>query len=193
MIYLILGLVLFLGAHFAILFRGLRTAVLARLGRNIWRSIIGLCAFAGLILIAYGFSQYRTHGYITIYTPPLVFRHLALILNLPIFVLVISAYLPGNIRGKLKHPMLVAIKLWATAHLFANGDLGGIILFGSILAWAVIARIAVKKREVLEGAQAEILAPHAFRNDLIAILLGLLLYLLVFKWLHMMLIGVQPL
>jgi uncharacterized membrane protein len=190
MIYLILGLVLFLGAHFAILRRGFRTDMISKFGSNSWRATIGLCAFAGLVLIAYGFSQYRAHGYIALYEPPLLLRHLALVLNLPVFVLIAAAYLPGRIKTTVKHPMLVAVKFWTVAHLCANGDLGSVILFGSILAWAVIARIAVKRRELIEPPLAR---DGSFRNDLIAILVGVSAYILVLDKLHLMIIGVQPL
>lgn len=190
MIYLILGLILFLGAHFAILRRSFRANMIAKLGNNGWRATVGLCAFAGLALIAYGFSHYRAQGYIALYEPPLLLRHLALILNLPVFVLIAAAYLPGRIKATVKHPMLVAVKFWAIAHLCANGDLGSVILFGSILTWAVIARIAVKKREMTEPPPRR---DGPFRNDLIAILIGISAYLLVLNKLHLMIIGVQPL
>jgi uncharacterized membrane protein len=190
MIYLITGLVLFLGAHLAIIFRGFRTKIIAKIGDKGWRVGISLCTLIGLVLIAYGFSQYRAGGYVRLYEPPLFLRHLALILNLPVFVLLASAYLPGYIKATIKHPMLAAVKLWALAHLCANGDLGSVILFGSILAWAVIARIAVKKREMAEPPPPR---SGPLRNDLIAILIGLTAYILVLDWLHAILIGVQPL
>ena len=64
----------------------------------------------------------------------------------PASIAVVAAYIPGNIKRVLKHPMLVGVKTWAVAHLCANGDLGGIILFGSVLAWAVYDRISLKHR-----------------------------------------------
>jgi uncharacterized membrane protein len=190
MTYLILGLILFLGAHFAILRRSFRAKVIAKVGDNGWRASVGLCALIGIVLIAYGFSQYRAQGFIILYEPPLFLRHLALILNLPVFVLIAAAYLPGYIKATFKHPMLAAVKFWAIAHLCANGDLGSVILFGSILAWAVIARIAIKKREMVEPPAKR---SGPVRNDLIAILIGLSVYILVLDWLHVILIGVPPL
>ena len=69
-----------------------------------------------------------------------------MVLMLPAFILLIAAYVPGQIKARLKHPFLVAIKTWALAHLIANGDLASIILFGSFLAYAVYDRITLKRR-----------------------------------------------
>lgn len=190
MITLILGLILFIGAHVAIMLRNFRARTIGKFGSNAWRATIGLIAFIGLVLIAYGFSHYRAEGYVRIYEPPLFLRHLALFLNLPVFILIAAAYLPGWIKAKVKHPMLMAVKLWAAAHLCANGDLGSIILFSSILAWAVIARIMVKRREAFEPPGPR---DGPLRNDLIAVLIGLAAYLFMLNGLHLMLIGVQPL
>ncbi len=190
MTYLILGLVLFLGAHAAIMLRDFRANIVAKIGTNGWRAGVSLAAFVGLVLIAYGFSEYRAQGYIQLYEPPFFLRHLALLLNLPVFVLIFAAYLSGHIKAKLKHPMLVAIKLWALAHLCANGDLGSVLLFGSIMIWAVLARIAIKRREMPEPPVSQAVS---VRNDLIALLLGIAVYLLLIMGLHKALIGVSPL
>ena len=106
---------------------------------------------------------------------------------LPAFVLLVATYLPGNIRAKLKHPMLVAVKLWAFAHLLANGDLKSILLFGSFLAWAVIARIGLKRQERREGRAPQ---TASWRNDVLALVIGTVLYGLFGSVLHPILIGV---
>ena len=119
-------------------------------------------------------------------------RHLALLLVWIAFVCVAAAYLPGRIKARLKHPMLAGVKIWALAHLLANGDLGSILLFGSILAWAVVARISVKRRDVAaqHGGTA---APAGWRNDILAIVIGTAIYLAFVFWLHPWLIGVPVL
>jgi uncharacterized membrane protein len=113
----------------------------------------------------------------------------ALLLMLPVFPLLAAAYLPGRIKAALKHPFLVAVKLWAAAHLLANGTLADVLLFGSFLAWAVADRISLKRRpqRPLPGA------PERPMNDLIAVVAGLVLYGVFVTWLHQWLIGVAPL
>jgi uncharacterized membrane protein len=92
---------------------------------------------------------------------------------------------PGRIRGWLRQPMLVAVKIWALAHLLANGDLGGVVLFGSFLAWAVYDRIAVKRRGDLGAARIV----GFTKADAIAVGVGTLAYIAMI-FLHPLLIGV---
>ena len=133
----ILGLVVFLGAHVFVTMRGHRAALIAKIGEWPYRGLFSLVAIAGLVLIGYGFASYRAAGFIMVWNPPGWTRHIVELLMWPACVFVAAAYIPGNIKRRLKHPMLVAVKTWAFAHLCANGDLGGMILFGSVLAWAV--------------------------------------------------------
>ena len=141
MALLILGLVLFLGTHAFTMAREPRAALVARLGEGPYKGLYSLLSVAGVVLIAIGFGRYRAAGYIPVWEPPVWTRHLALLLVWPAFVMFVAPYFPGRIKSTLKHPMLAGVKLWALAHLLANGDLGSILLFGSILAWAVMARI----------------------------------------------------
>jgi uncharacterized membrane protein len=146
----------------------------------------------GIILIGVGYGQYRASGYIPVWDPPVWTRHLALLLVWIAFICFVAAYLPGRIKRALKHPMLAGVKIWALAHLLANGDLGSILLFGSFLLWAVAARISVKRRDVAaqHGGTA---APAGMRNDILAIVIGTAVYLAFVFWLHPMLIGVPVL
>jgi uncharacterized membrane protein len=107
---------------------------------------------------------------------------------LPAFAFFIAPYFPGKIKTALKHPQLVAVKLWAVAHLLANGTLADVLLFGSFLVWAVVDRISMKRRVArpLPGA------PESRANDLIVIVVGLALYAVFVLWLHEMWIGVRP-
>lgn len=188
MAFLVLGLILFLGSHLFTIARGPRAQAQARLGEGAYKIAYSVIAGVGLILIVYGFGAYRASAWVDLWRPPVWTRHLALLLNLPIFIL-LAAYLPGRIQAMAKHPMLLAVKIWATAHLLANGDLGSVLLFGGFLAWAVLARISLKRRP---GAVVPAAMPFG-RNDVIAIAIGLAAYVVMVLWLHPWLIGVPVL
>ena len=190
MALLILGLVLFIGVHSFTMMRERRAAVVAKLGLNGYKGIYSALVLLGFVLIVIGFGQYRADGYIQIWWPPIWTQHLAALLVLFSFILLPAAYMPGYIKAKAKHPMLAAVKIWALAHLLANGDLGSIILFGSLLAWAVVARISVKRRKDAPSAvSAPVTRPQA-KYDVIALVIGLVAYVAFAFWLHHLLIGV---
>ena len=190
MLLLIVGLALFLGTHAFTMARGPRAALIDRVGEGPYKIGYSLVALAGLILTGIGYGQYRAHGYIEVWSPPVWTRHLALLLVLLAFISFAAAYLPGRIKARLKHPMLLGVKIWATAHLLANGDLGSIILFGSFLGWAVYARIAAKKREAAGGITRVGMADRGWANDAIAVGLGTVLYLALAYVFHPAIIGV---
>jgi uncharacterized membrane protein len=186
---LILGLVLFLGIHsVSILAPGWRDAQAARLGEMPWKGVYAVVSIVGFALLVYGYGLAR-QAPVVLYTPPKGLRHAALLLMLPVFVLLLAAYLPGRIKTATKHPMLLATKLWATAHLLANGTLADVLLFGGFLAWAVADRISLKRRapRPLPG-----MGPPRVLNDVIALVAGLGLYVLFVVWAHAWLIGVRP-
>ena len=142
----ILGLILFLGAHVFVSRRGEREALISRIGAGPYLGLFTLVSIVGLLLIGFGFARYRAEGLIPVWYPPAWTRQIVVALMWPAAICWCATYFPGDIKRVLKHPMLVSVKLWAFAHLLANGDLGGIILFGSILAWAVYDRITLKRR-----------------------------------------------
>ncbi len=188
MTLLILGLLIFLGVHsVSIVAPHWRDAQAARLGENAWKGLYTLLSLAGFVLIVIGYGQAR-QAPVVLYTPPLALRHVAALLMLPVFVLLLAAYLPGRIKAAAKHPMLAATKLWAVAHLLANGNLADVLLFGGFLAWAVADRISMKHRvqRPLPGA------PAGRFNDAIALVAGLVLYVLFVTVVHRWLIGVPP-
>lgn len=185
---LIIGLVLFLGVHsVAIVAPNLRAGAVVRLGEGAWKGLYALVSLVGFILICYGFGLAR-QAPVLLYAPPAWLRHLALILMLPVFPLILAAYLPGRIKTAAKHPMLAAVKLWAFAHLLANGTLADVLLFGGFLIWAVADRISLKRRP-----QAVRTAPPGPWNDAIAVVLGLAIYAVLLGWGHVRLFGVPPL
>jgi uncharacterized membrane protein len=184
---LVLGLVVFLGPHTLTAFRSARQQVVNRLGLAAYKGIYALLSLIGIVLIAYGFGLYRSTGWIDVWYPPRWARHVTVALTWPAIICVVAAYIPGDIKRTLKHPMLVGVKLWAFAHLVSNGDLGSIILFGAILAWAVFDRISLKNRRDAGGPPIPI---GGRRNDIIAIVVGTVLYLVLGLWFHPLAIGV---
>ncbi|MDN8616980.1 NnrU family protein [Variovorax ginsengisoli] len=170
---LVIGLVLFLGIHsVSIVAPAWRDAQVARRGERAWKGMYALASLAGLLLLIHGYGQARLTP-VVLYTPPTGLRHLALLLMLPVFPLLFAAYLPGRIQRAARHPMLLAVKLWATAHLLANGTLADLLLFGAFLAWAVADRISVKRRAVPRSVPG---APPSAVNDIVAVVGGLGVY-----------------
>lgn len=190
MLVLILGLVLFLGMHAVTMKRDLRARLIERFGAGGYKGLYSAVSILGFGLLIYGYGLQRAAGYTVVWEPPVWTRHLALLLNLPIFILLAVGRRPSWLLSRVKHPMLLAVKIWATAHLLANGDLGSMLLFGGFLAWAVMARISTKRRPE-EIARSAAMANVAFgRRDVIAIVAGLALYVVFALWLHPLLIGV---
>ena len=190
MTLLIAGLLLFLGVHStAIITPEWRTAQVAQRGKAAWKGLYALLSIAGFVVLIYGYGVARQSP-VVLYTPPTFTRHLALLLMLPVFPLLLAAYLPGRIKTAAKHPMLLAVKLWALAHLLANGNLHDVVLFGTFLAWAVADRISIKRRTAARAVPAASLRPM---NDAIALAGGLAVYAIFVLWAHLKLIGVSPL
>src|SRR5215470_6976508 len=183
---MIVGLAVFLGSHTLVTLRPQRAAVVARVGERGYKGLFALASVVGILLIGYGFALYRAGGYIDIWMPPRWTRHVTELLVWPAIIAIVAAYIPGEIKRVLKHPMLVGVKTWAVAHLLANGDLGGIILFGAVLAWAVYDRITLKRRSD-PGALAIPLG--GVRNDIAAVIVGLILYAALFFPFHSLVIG----
>jgi uncharacterized membrane protein len=186
MTLLVIGLVLFLGIHSMPIFAlSARDRFVQALGRNGWRGVHSLFSLAGLLLIIIGYGQARMAP-VVLYTPPLWMHHVVFLLMLPVFPLMFAAYLPCWTKVGLKHPMLVAIKTWAFAHLLVNGNLADVLLFGGFLAWAVADRISLKRRD----PEPHINTVPKIMYDVLAWVLGLGLYAATLLWLHRMLIGV---
>lgn len=183
----LLGLLLFFGMHStSIIALPLRDRLAAMSGLG-WKSFYGLVSLAGIILVARGYAELRQTPTL-LYDSPVWLRHVAAALLLPTFVLFLSAYFPGKIKNAVRHPQLVAVKLWALAHLLVNGTLADVMLFGSFLLWAIADRISMKGRTArpIPGA------PASRANDVIAIAAGLALYAATVFWFHEMLVGTKP-
>jgi uncharacterized membrane protein len=184
MTLLIIGIIVFLGIHLLPTFPHVRGGLIERLGENGYKILFAVLSIAGFALLVWGFAEAPV---IQVWSPPAWTRWVAIVLMLPAFIFLVAAYVPGQIKARVKHPFLIAIKTWALAHLIANGDLASIILFGSFLAYAVYDRIALKGRKPTEliGTAAQ----GGSRNDLIAVVFGVLFYVVFLVWLHPLLIG----
>lgn len=189
MLLLLLGLFIFFGIHLLPTQPDMRRGLAARFGEGGYKllfSIVSLIGFA-VIVIGYHKLQLAPGKSPQLWTPPAWGRHVTMALMLPVFILLVSAYLPGRITAAVKHPMILAVKLWALGHLFVRGDLGSLVLFAGFLAWAVFDRISLKRREA-----AGLVRPKSgpVLNDAIAVVAGLGLYYAMAKWGHPLLIGV---
>ena len=191
MTYLVLGLFIFLGVHSVrIVADGWRTRTRARLGELPWKGLYALASLLGFALIVWGFGLARQQP-LQLWSPPLAMRHLASLLTLISFVLLAAAYVPGNsIKARLHHPMVLAVTVWALAHLLSNGNLAHVLLFGSFLLWAIFDFSAARRRDRLAGTRYAV--GTAGRTG-ITVALGVGGWIAFALWLHGLLIGVRPL
>ncbi|MCX8113975.1 MAG: NnrU family protein [Burkholderiaceae bacterium] len=187
---LILGLVLFLGTHSVrIVADGFRTAQIARLGVNGWKAIYSIVSIAGFALLVYGYGLAREAPTV-LWVPPPWTRHVTALLTIPAFVLLAAAYVPGTrIKRAVGHPMVAGVKIWAFAHLLANGTLADAVLFGAFLVWAVFDYVAARRRDRASGT-VYVTGPAS--RDVAAVAIGLAAYVVFAFWLHAWWIGVRP-
>lgn len=190
MTLLILGLVVFLGVHSVRIFaEGWRTQMRQRLGDNGWKGLVSLLSIVGFVLIVWGYGQARLQPTV-LWPSPTWTRHLAALLTIPAFVLLVAAYVPGNaIKSRLHHPMVLGVKVWALAHLLANNTLADLLLFGGFLAWSVASFAAARKRD--NAAGTVYLRGHA-GPTVAAVVVGLLAWAGFAFWAHAAWIGVRP-
>ncbi len=190
MTLLIAGLLLFLGIHSVRIFgEGPRTQMRARLGENGYKGLYSLLSLAGFVLLIYGYGAARLEPTV-LWASPTWTRHLAALLTLPAFVLLVAAYVPGNLfKSRLHHPMILGVKTWALAHLLANNTLADLLLFGGFLAWGVLAFIAARKRD---RAGQVVYAPGRLVPTLVTLAVGLVAWAGFAMWAHTAWIGVRP-
>ena len=190
LIYLVAGLVLFLGVHSTrMLAEGWRSRTIERLGAKPWKGLYTLVSIAGLALVVWGYGVARQQP-VQLWNPPVGLRHLAALLTWLAFVLLAAAQVPGNqIKARLHHPMLLGTKVWALAHLLANGTLAGALLFGSFLLWAVTLFASARRRDRREAVQH---TPGTAGRTVITLAAGTLAWAVFAFWLHGLLIGIRP-
>ena len=190
MTVLLLGLIIFLGAHSTRIFADdWRSAQRKRLGENAWKGIYSIVSVVGFGLIIWGYGLARQQP-VVLWVSPSALRHVASLLTLIAFVLLVAAYVPRNaIKSRLHHPMVLSVKVWAFAHLLANGTLAAVLLFGAFLAWAVACYIAAKRRDRAEGTQYPAGTAGA---TLMTVAVGAAAWAVFAFWAHGFLIGVRP-
>jgi len=190
MAILILGLVLFLGVHSTrIVADGWRGATIARIGEMPWKGIYSLLSIAGFALVVWGFRIARADT-LVLYTPPVWTRHLAALLLVVSFILLVAAYVPRNvIKAKLHHPMVLGVKVWALAHLLANGVAADVLLFGAFLLWAVFSYRAARRRD---RASNTVYPAGTAPMTALTVVIGVVAWAVFAFMLHGPLIGVRP-
>lgn len=189
MLPLILGLIVFIGVHLLPTRPDLRRAFASRMGEGAYKGLFSLIAIVGFALIVYGYHKVQLHPGKNpqLWHPPAWGRHATMLLMLPVFPLLIEAYLPGRLAGAVRHPMITAVKFWALAHLFVRGDLASLLLFLGLLGWAAYDRATLQTREAAGLVKVR---SGPFINDVVAIAAGVLIYFSFAKWGHAALIGV---
>jgi len=190
MVYLLAGLVIFLGTHSVrIVADGWRTQTLARVGEGTYKGVYSLLSLLGFVLIIYGFGVARETP-VPLWTPPLGMRHAASLLTLVAFILLAAAYVPRNgIKARVHHPMVLGVKAWALAHLLANGNLAHILLFGAFLVWGVLCYIASRRRDRAMGTHYP---AGTWSATAITVVVGGLAWMAFALHLHGWLIGIRP-
>ncbi|HWT29740.1 MAG TPA: NnrU family protein [Propylenella sp.] len=190
MVVLILGLVIFLASHSVRIFApAWRRSMIARLGEGPWKGLYSLVSLIALILIVWGYGLSRLDP-VVVWEPPVWTRHIAILLNLIAFILLALFIVPsGRLKARLGHPMILGVKVWAFAHLLANGTLTDVLLFGSLLVWAIVDYAASRRRDRAEG---KVYVAGPARNDVLAVVLGVVLWAALLWRVHQWVIGVHP-
>ena len=190
MVYLVLGLLVFLGVHSVrIVAEGWRARVVARIGANAWKGLYSIASLIGLVLIIWGFGQARMQP-VQLWAPPPGMRHLASLLTWFAFVLLTAAYVPGNgVKARVHHPMVLGVKVWALAHLLANGNLAHMVLFGAFLVWAVLDFSSARRRDRADGT---VYPPGRLVPTVVTVVVGTLAWVVFAMWLHGWWIGIRP-
>ncbi len=190
MAMLILGLVLFLGVHSTrIVADGWRARMVGRLGEGGWKGLYSVVSIAGFVLLVWGYGLARQSP-VVLWQPPRGMNHLAALLMVVSFVLLVATYVPRNaIKAKVHHPMVLSVKVWAFAHLLSNGTLADVVLFGAFLVWAVLSFRAARQRDRANGTAYAAGTPA---GTAITVFVGLVAWSAFAFWAHAWLIGVRP-
>ena len=190
MTWMLLGLVLFLGAHSLRVFaEGWRSQQMARMGEKTFKGIYAVVSLLGFVLLCWGYDLARGTPTV-LWVPPVATRHVAALLMLLASVLMVAAYVPGNhLKVRMRHPMVLSVKVWALAHLLANGNVEDVILFATFLVWAVLCFRAARARD--RAANLPTAVPQ-MRATLVAVMGGLVLYAVFLFKAHAWLVGVSP-
>ena len=200
MAWFILGLVLFLGAHSTRIFAdGWRTKTLEAWGEKPFKGVLALVSLLGFYGLIVGYAQVRMEP-VVIWQPPIATRHISLLLMLFASILLVAAYIPANhFKVRLGHPMVLSVKVWALAHLLANGNLADLVLFGTFLAWSVLNFKSARARDRARAESQALVLDESVQPTLpktsatlIAVVVGAGLWALITFVLHAKVVGVSP-
>jgi len=189
MLILIVGLLIFLGAHSVRIFADdWRAQQIAQRGAKTWKGLFTVVSLFGFALIVIGYGAARQQP-VVLWMPPVGMAHAASLLTLIAFIFLAAASVPNNaIKAKLGHPMILGVKVWALAHLLSNGMLADVILFGAFLLWAILDFRAARRRQPV--ATMGIVSTAA--GTATAVIAGVVVWALFAFYLHKLLIGVAP-
>jgi hypothetical protein len=192
---LIAGLVIFLGIHaMRVWGEGLRGALIQRLGPMGFKGVYSIAALAGFYLLLVGYGQARLEP-VPLWTPPHGIAHASVALMWVSMVMVAAAQIPRNaIQARLRHPMVLGVKVWALAHILANGTLHDLLLFGGFLVWAVLSFRAARQRDRAAWAAGEVseASPTSRAATLLTLVAGTAAWAAFILVVHVWLIGVAP-
>jgi uncharacterized membrane protein len=169
MLLLILGVLLWSAAHLSkAAAPGVRAGLIGRLGEGPYKGLFALTIVASLVLIVVGWRSTLPSA---LWHPPAAMRHVTMLLMPFAVILFVSARAPTDIKQFIRHPQLAGVKLWAVAHLLSNGELRSVVLFGGLLAWAVLEVIFINRRDDAWVKPA----PVGAAKTLLGVVIGLVL------------------
>lgn len=190
MAILVLGLILFLGVHSVRIFADdWRTATIGKIGALPWKGLYALISIVGFVVLIWGFKIARQDT-VVLWTSPVWMRHVTALLMMIAFILFVAAYIPRNsFKARLHHPQVLGVKVWAVAHLLANGVGASVVLFGAFLLWAVLSFRAARQRD---RANHTVYPAGTAAGTAITVAAGLVGWSVFALLLHGPLIGVRP-
>ena len=207
MTQLILGLILFLGAHSVRIWAdGWRNQTIEAYGEKAFKGVYALVSILGFYLLVVGYGEARLQT-VALWNPPIFTKHISMLLMLLSSILLMATYIPRNhFKMRLKHPMVLSVKVWALSHLLANGNLADLVLFGSFLIWAVLNFRSARARDralllnlnVTEEAAGESIAESESAHQpkllstIITLVGGIAIWALITFVLHAKIVGVSP-
>ena len=207
MTQLILGLILFLGAHSVRIWAdGWRNQTIEAYGEKAFKGVYALVSILGFYLLVVGYGEARLQT-VALWNPPIFIKHISMLLMLLSSILLVATYIPRNhFKMRLGHPMVLSVKVWALSHLLANGNLADLVLFGSFLIWAVLNFRSARARDralllnlnVTEEAAGESIAESESAHQpkllstIITLVGGIAIWALITFVLHAKIVGVSP-
>ena len=220
-----LALALFVGSHFVPRLGGLRERMIGRLGRRAYFGLYGVLSTALLVWLV---SAAIRAPYVELW-PQMPWTRWVPNIAMPVALVLVSCgiglrqpFTLGGRRGVAfdpddpgfaaisRHPLFLALALWAGGHLVPNGDLAMVVLFGSFTLMALVAIPAFdgRARRMLGPAAGVFLAQTAVlslaplaetswrrantRRMSLRAFLGLVLWVALLH-LHGVIIGASPL